>query len=52
MKKGISNRPWLTIILDDYSRAVASYYLSFSALGIPRGRGKIERFSRQLTKCF
>ena len=30
-EKGNINRPWLTIILDDYSRAVAGYYLSFSA---------------------
>jgi putative transposase len=26
-----ARRPWLTIILDDYSRAVAGYYLSFNA---------------------
>lgn len=30
-EKGNINRPWLTIILDDYSRAVSGYYLSFSA---------------------
>ncbi|MFQ6324148.1 Mu transposase C-terminal domain-containing protein [Lactococcus garvieae] len=30
-ENGKINRPWLTIILDDYSRAVAGYYLSFSA---------------------
>jgi len=24
-------RPWLTVIMDDYSRAIAGYYLSFSA---------------------
>lgn len=30
-EKGNINRPWLTIILDDYSRAVTGYYLSFSA---------------------
>jgi len=24
-------RPWLTIIIDDYSRAIAGYYLSFNA---------------------
>lgn len=29
-EKGKINHPWLTIILDDYSRAVAGYYLSFS----------------------
>ena len=28
---GSARRPWLTIILDDYSRAVAGYLLSFSA---------------------
>ena len=28
---GNGRRPWLTIILDDYSRAVAGYLLSFSA---------------------
>jgi putative transposase len=27
---GTARRPWLTIILDDYSRAVAAYLLSFS----------------------
>jgi putative transposase len=27
-------RPWLTIVLDDYSRAVAGYYLTFSAPSI------------------
>lgn len=30
-EQGNSRRPWLTIILDDYSRAVAGYMLSFSA---------------------
>lgn len=29
--KGIPERPWLTIILDDYSRAVAGYSIDFSA---------------------
>lgn len=29
-EKGTINRPWLTIILDEYSRAVAGYYLSFT----------------------
>lgn len=29
--KGAVKRPWLTIIMDDYSRAIAGYYLSFSA---------------------
>lgn len=24
-------RPWLTVVMDDYSRAIAGYYLSFSA---------------------
>jgi putative transposase len=28
---GENKKPWLTIILDDYSRAVAGYYLSFNA---------------------
>jgi putative transposase len=28
---GTAKKPWLTIILDDYSRAVAGYALSFSA---------------------
>ena len=28
---GTARRPWLTIIIDDYSRAVAAYLLSFSA---------------------
>lgn len=28
-EKGKPERPWLTIILDDYSRAVAGYFLSF-----------------------
>ena len=26
---GTSMRPWLTIVIDDYSRAIAGYYLSF-----------------------
>lgn len=30
-EKGVAARPWLTIILDDYSRAIASYRLNWSA---------------------
>lgn len=30
-EKGEARRPWLTVILDDYSRAVCGYYLSFDA---------------------
>lgn len=30
-EEGKPKRPWLTIILDDYSRAVAGFFLSFSA---------------------
>jgi putative transposase len=30
-ERGVPRRPWLTIILDDYSRAVAGYLLSFAA---------------------
>jgi putative transposase len=30
-EKGRGRKPWLTIVLDDYSRAVAGYLLSFSA---------------------
>ena len=26
---GQTSRPWLTIVIDDYSRAVAGYYLGF-----------------------
>jgi len=26
---GTSARPWLTIVIDDYSRAIAGYYLAF-----------------------
>ncbi|KTC69547.1 Mu transposase C-terminal domain-containing protein [Legionella bozemanae] len=29
--KGELKRPWLTIIIDDYSRAISGYYLSFNA---------------------
>ena len=29
--RGIATRPWLTIVIDDYSRAVAGYLLSFQA---------------------
>ena len=29
--KGKERRPWLTIVLDDYSRAVSGYYLSLEA---------------------
>jgi putative transposase len=29
--KGKARRPWLTVILDDHSRAVAGYHLSFDA---------------------
>ncbi len=29
--QGESVRPWLTVVLDDYSRAVAGYYLTFAA---------------------
>ena len=28
---GNINRPWLTIIMDDYSRAIAGYFISFEA---------------------
>lgn len=31
-EKGKPERPWLTIILDDYSRAVAGYFLTFQDL--------------------
>ncbi len=110
-EKGKPERPWLTIILDDYSRAVAGYYLTFqspsaintslvlhqaiwkkgnrhwpicgipekfytdhgsdftsrhleqvavdlkinlvfSTVGIPRGRGKIERFFLTVNQLF
>jgi prepilin-type processing-associated H-X9-DG protein len=30
-EKGVARKPWLTIVLDDYSRAVAGYLLAFSA---------------------
>ncbi len=30
-ERGEPGRPWLTVVLDDYSRAVAGYYLTFSA---------------------
>lgn len=30
-ESGNERRPWLTVILDDYSRAVCGYYLSFEA---------------------
>lgn len=30
-EQGKPRKPWLTIVLDDYSRAVAGYFLSFSA---------------------
>jgi putative transposase len=30
-EKGDPARPWLTIVLDDYSRAIAGYYLFFAA---------------------
>jgi len=30
-EKKQANRPWLTIVMDDYSRAVAGYFLSFQA---------------------
>lgn len=30
-ERGLPRKPWLTIILDDYSRAVAGYSVSFSA---------------------
>lgn len=29
--KGVAKKPWLTIIIDDYSRAIAGYMLSFEA---------------------
>jgi len=28
-EKGVSQKPWLTIVQDDYSRAVSGYFLSF-----------------------
>lgn len=108
---GQPERPWLTIILDDFSRAIAGYYLTFqapsaiqtalalhqailhkrnldwticgtpeqfytdhgsdftsnhleqvaidlkinlvfSAVGVPRGRGKIERFFSSINQLF
>lgn len=30
-ERGEAARPWLTVIMDDYSRAVAGYFLSFQA---------------------
>lgn len=30
-EKGVSRKPWLTTIIDDFSRAVPGYYLSFEA---------------------
>nr|WP_257644696.1 DDE-type integrase/transposase/recombinase [Listeria monocytogenes] len=110
-EKGKPDRPWLTIILDDYSRAVAGYFLTFqnpsaihtslvlhqaiwrkrnpdwpicgipekfytdhgsdftsnhleqvaidlkinlvfSTVGVPRGRGKIERFFSTINQLF
>lgn len=30
-EKGKSKRPWLTTIIDDYSRAIAGYFLAFQA---------------------
>lgn len=30
-EKGIAQKPWLTSIIDDYSRAICGYYLSFEA---------------------
>ncbi|MGE7687311.1 DDE-type integrase/transposase/recombinase [Peribacillus simplex] len=110
-EKGQPERPWLTIILDDYSRAVVGYFLTFqapsaiqtalalhqaiwhkrnldwpicgipeqfytdhgsdftsnhleqvaielkmnlvfSAVGVPRGRGKIERFFSSINQLF
>jgi putative transposase len=30
-ERGEPGRPWLTVVLDDYSRAVAGYYLTYSA---------------------
>ncbi|GAB5771777.1 hypothetical protein JMUB7517_27740 [Staphylococcus aureus] len=29
-------RPWLTIIMDDYSRAIAGYFLRFDAPQSPK----------------
>jgi putative transposase len=29
--KGLAKKPWLTIIIDDYSRAIAGYMLAFEA---------------------
>lgn len=31
-QKGNINRPWLTIIMDDYSRAIAGYFISLMLL--------------------
>jgi putative transposase len=33
---GTVAKPWLTVVLDDYSRAVAGYYLSFEAPSVLR----------------
>jgi putative transposase len=30
-EQGAPRKPWLTVIMDDYSRAIAGYYLAFSA---------------------
>src|SRR6266516_3553146 len=69
-------KPWLTVIEDDYSRAISGFpsvfytdhgsdftsrhmeqvaadlgiELIFSEKGVPRGRGKIERFFRSVTE--
>ena len=30
-EKGMSSKPWLTVIIDDFSRVICGYYLSFEA---------------------
>ena len=30
-EKGKPERPWLTVVLDDYSRAVAGFYIDFKS---------------------
>ena len=35
-KDGSSDRPWLTVVIDDYSRAIAGYYLGFEPPSVLR----------------
>jgi len=48
---GSTARPWLTAVIDDYSRAIAGYYLGFELLLPPQAvKEKVQKGERLLPR--